>query len=77
VRAFFISGVAFAGCPDSLNSENMVECITVEDSGANYQDWQKNEYLFNLDTSAEASSTVSPIAGIDGTLEPTAGAKMK
>ena len=74
----FVSGVAFAGCPDSLNAEKMAECITVEGSGANYQDWQKNEYQFNLDTSEEVASTISPITGTDvRTLEPAAGTKMK
>ena len=76
--AFCISGVAFAGCPDSLNAEKMAECITVEGSGANYQDWQKNEYQFNLETSSEVASTVSPITGTDvRTLEPAAGTNTK
>lgn len=76
--AFCISGVAFAGCPDSLNAENMAECITVEGSGANYQDWQKNEYQHNLETSSAVASTVSPITGTDvRTLEPAAGTNTK
>ena len=76
--AFCISGVAFAGCPDSLNAEKMAECITVEGSGADYQDWQKNEYQFNLETSSEVASTVSPITGTDvRTLEPAAGTNTK
>jgi len=76
--AFFISSSAFAVCPDSLNAEKMVECITVEGSGADYQDWQKNEYLINLDTSKEVASTVSPITGTDvRTLKPAAGTNTK
>ena len=56
----------------------MVECITVEGSGADYQDWQKNEYLINLDTSNEVASTVSPITGTDvRTLKPAAGTNTK
>ncbi len=39
--AFFISGVTFANCPSSLNAEQMSECITVEVSSSDYQDWQK------------------------------------
>ena len=76
--AFCISGVVFAGCPDSLNAEKMAECITVEGSGADYQDWQKNEYQYNLETSSEVASTVSPITGTDvRTLEPAAGTNTK
>lgn len=75
---FCISGVAFAGCPDSLDAEKMLECITVEGSGANYQDWQKNEYQHNLETSTEVVSTISLITGTDvRTLDPEAGTAMK
>ena len=51
--AFFLSGAALAECPSDLNTENMVECITVEGSGANYQDWQMNEREFNLETASK------------------------
>jgi hypothetical protein len=54
--AFFLSGVAFAECPSDQNTEKMIECITVEGSGANYQDWQKNEYEFNLETTSKTAS---------------------
>jgi hypothetical protein len=39
--AFILSGIAVADCPSSLNTEKMVECITVGGAGENYQDWQK------------------------------------
>ncbi len=69
--AFFISGAVFAGCPASLDAEKMAECITVEGSGANYQDWQKNEYLHNIDASTEITNTDVR------TLEPAAGTSTK
>lgn len=74
---FFMSSMAFADCPNSLNAEKMAECITVEGSGANYQDWKKNEYEHNLASDSEiASTTVSPITGTDiRTLQPAAGGK--
>ena len=39
--AFFLSGVALAECPSSLNAEQMRECITIEGASSDYQDWQK------------------------------------
>ena len=51
-----LSGAAFAECPSNLNADQLVECITVEGSGANYQNWQKK-----FDKLADTSA--SPITG--------------
>ncbi len=75
---FLMSGAAVANCPDNLKAEKMAECITVEGSGANYQDWKKNEYHFNLETNDEMASMVSPITGTDvRTIKPAAGTTNK
>jgi len=69
---FSVSGVAYANCPDSLNSEKMAECITIEGSGTNYQDWLAD---FNNGASSETTvSTISPITGTDvRTIQPASG----
>jgi hypothetical protein len=56
-----LSGAAFAECPGTLTAEKMSECIKVEGSGKNYQDWQKNEYQFNLDKSKDTISVANPV----------------
>ena len=53
--AFFLSSVVLAECPSGLNTEKTIECITVEGSGANYQDWQKNEHEFNLEPTSKTA----------------------
>lgn len=66
------SGLALANCPDSLNAEKMVECITIEGAGANYQDWSKAFY--NVEILANSESIKSPITGTDiRTIKPAAG----
>lgn len=78
LSTLLISATVYAECPDSLKTEKMVECITVEGSGANYQEWQKNEYLHNIEPGTETASTVSPITGTDvRTLQPAAGTNTK
>jgi hypothetical protein len=69
---FSVSGVAFANCPDNLNSEKMAECITIEGSGANYQDWLAD--FNNAGSSETTTSTISPITGTDvRTIQPASG----
>jgi len=36
-----LSNTAVANCPSNLKAEKMVECITIEGAGGNYQDWSK------------------------------------
>ena len=36
-----VAGSAFAECPSNLDTDQLIECITVEGSGANYQSWKK------------------------------------
>ncbi|HFE32212.1 MAG TPA: hypothetical protein ENJ17_02750 [Gammaproteobacteria bacterium] len=36
-----IAGAAIADCPLSMPQETLVECLTVEGSGENYQDYQR------------------------------------
>lgn len=63
VCVFFVSGAAIAECPDHLNAEKTVECLTIEGSGANYQDWLAK---FNTtETEMVVASTISPITGSD------------
>lgn len=63
-----LSGTAFAECPSNLDTDQLVECITIEGSGANYQSWKKKH-----DKLAD-SSTTSPITGGNvATVAPAAG----
>ena len=63
-----LSGTVFAECPSNLDADQLVECITVEGSGANYQSWKKKH-----DKLAD-SSTTSPITGENvATVAPAAG----
>ena len=56
-----------ADCPSNMNADQLVECITVEGSGANYQDWQKKHESL-------AGASTSPITGEDvATVTPAAG----
>ena len=72
----FVSYMAFADCPKSLNSEKMMECIMIEGSGANYQDWLK-EYNESL-SATETKPEVSPITGTDiRNIKPASGSNMK
>ena len=63
-----LPGTVFADCSSNLNADQLVECITVEGSGANYQSWKKKH-----DKLAD-SSTTSPITGENvATVAPAAG----
>ena len=66
------SAAVFAECPSHLDTDQLVECITVEGSGANYQGWKKKH-----DKLAD-SATTSPITGEDvATVAPAAGKVVK
>ena len=73
--------VAHAECSSAMDAEKMVECIMVEGSGANYQDWKKE-----FDKLAEDSSNSAPdqsmismtVPGADITkVKPAAGKKIE
>lgn len=57
------STIAYAYCPDNLNQAKMTECIMIEGSGANYQDWLA--HYNSKDNINYEQSTVSPITGKD------------
>lgn len=67
------SGLALADCPDNLGAEKMVECITIEGSGANYQDWEKS-FAKNIET--ESPKNLITDAEIQ-TIQPAAGGSLK
>lgn len=63
-----LPGMASAECPSNLDDNQMVECITIEGSGANYQSWKKEHDALADD------STISPVTGKDvATVIPAAG----
>ncbi len=72
VCAISISGVVYAECPNSLSTEKLVECVTIEGAGENYQDWLAE---FNkVDSNDLIASNVSPITGEDiRSVKPAAG----
>ena len=55
--ALSLPGTALAECPSNLDTDQLVECITVEGSGTNYQSWKKKH-----DKLAD-ESVASPITG--------------
>ncbi|MDH5472892.1 MAG: hypothetical protein OEY61_08540 [Gammaproteobacteria bacterium] len=64
--------VVFAECPSHMDVDQLVECITIEGSDANYQNWKKEH------DSLVDSSAVSPITGEDiVTVAPAAGKSAK
>lgn len=66
------STIAYAYCPDNLDQEKMTECIMIEGSGANYQDWLA--HFHSKDNINYEQSTVSPITGKDIVeIKPAAG----
>lgn len=68
LSGLFITGLAHAECPASLDKHEMMKCQKVEKSGGNYQEWLRSE-----DGMAEKSRT-SPITGEDVTkIAPAAG----
>jgi hypothetical protein len=71
-----LTNIALAECPKSMDTEKMMECIMIEGSGANYQEWQKE---FNASLSATApGSEVSPVTGTDiRSIKPAAGGSAK
>ena len=65
LSVFLISGVTYAACPDSLNAEDMMNCLSIEKAGGNYQDEMMK---------AESDEMVSPVTGTDvRTIQPAAG----
>jgi len=67
-----ISSMSFADCPKSMNTETMMECIMIEGSGANYQEWLE-KFNENLSVS-EPAPEISPITGTDiRSIKPAAG----
>jgi len=74
--AFLMSGVVYAECPDNLKAEQMVECLTIEGAGANYQDWLAD--FSQPDAGVESSGAISPITGKDiRATQPAAGGQKK
>lgn len=60
-----VSGVTYAACPDSLNTEDMMNCLNIEKAGGNYQDEMAK---------AGSDDMVSPVTGTDvRTIAPAAG----
>ncbi|HEY9052235.1 MAG TPA: hypothetical protein VIQ03_11860 [Gammaproteobacteria bacterium] len=42
LSTLFITGIAYANCPSTLKTDDLKDCIIVEGSGNNYQDWKKS-----------------------------------
>lgn len=64
----FVTGMAYADCPSSLNKQEMAKCQQVEKTGMNYQEWKKEQ------ENMAKSDTKSPITGEDVTkIAPAAG----
>ncbi len=55
----FVAGLASAECPTNLSEAEYADCMDIESSGINYQ-----EYIQNQNDMAE-DSTISPTTGED------------
>ena len=64
----FVTGLANAECPASLNKEELIKCHNIEKLGANYQELLKEQ------NNMASDSTISPITGKDiKSVAPAAG----
>lgn len=64
----FVTGIANAECPASLDKNELIKCQDIEKTGANYQQWQKTQ----MEGADQAK--ISPITGEDVTkIAPAAG----
>ncbi len=66
---------AFAECPSALDHETMSECIMIEGSGVNYQEWKTHFHQSNNENHEKSNKgMISNITGKDvRDLQPAAG----
>ncbi|MDH5472949.1 MAG: hypothetical protein OEY61_08840 [Gammaproteobacteria bacterium] len=55
-----VAGPVFANCPSNLEADKLIECITIEGSDSNYQNWEKS-YAITADTSLTDNTDVTVI----------------
>ena len=71
VTLTLFTSLCFAECPSSLDAEKMTECIMIEGSGKNYQDWLAS---YSKESEGKQSEMVSSITGKDvRAMQPAAG----
>ena len=64
----FVTGLANAECPASLDKNELIKCQEIEKTGANYQKWQETQ------KEVADKAKMSPITGEDVTkIAPAAG----
>ena len=57
LSTLFVAGSVYANCPSTLNTDDLKDCIIVEGSGNNYQDWkQRYDHLTEIPTHMEYES---------------------
>ena len=61
VASCLVSGLTYGQCSDQMDVETLTECITIEGSGADYQEW-KQDFDKQLSSS---DGLLSPITGKD------------
>jgi len=59
------AGAAAADCPLSMPHETLVECLTVEGSGENYQDYQRKFEEELADMAEETANREQVSKGVD------------
>lgn len=73
-----VSAAANADCPQSLETEKLIECITIEGSGEIYTDWLAEYNSDDSDTVVASNDDISPITGNSVTaITPAAGNKLE
>jgi hypothetical protein len=64
----FVAGLASAECPSSLSKAEYADCMDIENSGIDYQEWKQNQNDMANDY------TISPATGEDvRNIAPAAG----
>jgi len=68
ICGMFVAGLASAECPSSLSKAELANCMDLESSGINYQEWRQNQ------NDMAKESTISPTTGEDvRNIAPAAG----
>ena len=68
------AGTAFADCPSSMDQNTRAECMKIEKSGANYQEWKKQQHQADKNQMKDEKGMVSEVTGKDiRQLQPAAG----
>jgi len=61
-----VAGPVFANCPSNLEADKLIECITIEGSDSNYQNWEKS-YAELIESSSKSYAITADTSLTDNT----------